>query len=114
VASPQEALKQMDVLWLPSCVEGFGLVLIEAMASGVPVVACAAGGVLDVVTDRKNGLLVPPDANIHRAFAASLRTLRDDPSLRRKLIENGLQTVREQYTWQAVLPRYREIFALPN
>ena len=34
----------MDVLWLPSRVEGFGLVLIEAMASGVPVVACEAGG----------------------------------------------------------------------
>lgn len=112
VVRPQEALRQMDVLWLPSCVEGFGLVLIEAMASGVPVVACAAGGVLDVVKDGENGLLVAADAHAHRGFAGSLRRLRDEPELRRRLIENGLRTVHERYTWDTVLPRYRGVLAL--
>ena len=78
VARPQDALCNMDVLWLPSRVEGFGLVLIEAMASGVPVVACEAGGVTDVVQQNVNGLLVSDAASQARSFAASLRTLRDD------------------------------------
>src|SRR5207253_3038834 len=55
VSSPQAALKQMDVLFLPSIGEGFGLVLIEAMASGVPVIAYARGGVTDIVQDGVNG-----------------------------------------------------------
>jgi glycosyltransferase involved in cell wall biosynthesis len=110
VVRPQEALSQMDVLWLPSVVEGFGLVLIEAMASGVPVVACAAGGVTDVVIHEQNGLL--DTATRGRVFAESLRRLRDDSNLRRNLIENGLRTVREKFSWDVVLPQYKALLGL--
>jgi glycosyltransferase involved in cell wall biosynthesis len=110
VQRPQEALAQMDVLWLPSTVEGFGLVLIEAMASGVPVVACATGGVMDIVTDEQNGLLAEC-MFAYRRFAASLHLLQD-PVLRGKLIENGLRTVRERFTWETVLPLYRLVLEL--
>ena len=58
VASPVEALKQVDILVLPSEAEGFGLVLIEAMAAGVPVVATDVAGIRDVVTHEVSGLLV--------------------------------------------------------
>ena len=103
----------MDVLWLPSRVEGFGLVLIEAMASGVPVVACEAGGVTDVVRNGESGLLVQDGAaSAAGSFAASLRTLRDDVALRHRLIENGLHTVRERFTWDVVLPQYRRLLGL--
>ena len=111
VARPQEALKQMDVLWLPSRVEGFGLVLIEAMASGVPVVAVASGGVTDIVTDEYNGLLA--DAmSPYRRFADSLHLLRNNPALRQNLIENGLRTVHERFTWQKVLSQYHQLLAI--
>jgi glycosyltransferase involved in cell wall biosynthesis len=111
VRRPQEALARMDVLWLPSSVEGFGLVLIEAMASGVPVVACGTGGVTDVVVDGENGLLA--DAMFtYRRFAASLHMLRDDVGLRERLIENGLRTVRERFTWERVLPEYRRVLGV--
>lgn len=109
---PQDALRRMDVLWLPSRVEGFGLVLIEAMASGVPVVACAAGGVLEVVEDQQNGLLVTDPIYGDRQFAASLKKLRDDVALRNRLIEGGLRTVRERFSWEVVLPQYRRLLEL--
>jgi glycosyltransferase involved in cell wall biosynthesis len=114
VTRPQDALSRMDVLWMPSAVEGFGLVLIEAMASGVPVVATGTGGVLDVVTDGENGLLADDPVWGYRTFAASLWKLRDDPGFRKQLIENGLRTVREKFTWEVVLPKYRELLQLPS
>jgi L-malate glycosyltransferase len=109
VARPQEALAQMDVLWMPSQVEGFGLVVIEAMASGVPVIAFGAGGVAEIVEQGETGLLVPHFTKPHLEFGRLLKRLRDEPDLRRRLIENGLKTVRERYTWGVVLPRYREV-----
>ncbi|HEY7118647.1 MAG TPA: glycosyltransferase family 4 protein [Tepidisphaeraceae bacterium] len=108
VPRPQDALNQIDVLWQPSTVEGFGLVLLEAMASGVPVVACAAGGVTDILTDRQNGLLINAPFSADQ-FADSLRLLRDDPALRQRLIDNARQTVRDRFTWDAILPQYRQL-----
>ena len=111
VARPQEALARMDVLWLPSYVEGFGLVVIEAMASGVPVVACPSGGVADILRDGENGLAADEMFG-YRRFAQSLTLLRDDVALRNKLIEGGLRTVREKFTWEVVLPQYRELLGI--
>jgi glycosyltransferase involved in cell wall biosynthesis len=48
----------------------------------------------------------------YRRFAASLWLLRDDPALRQRLIENGLRTVRERFTWHVVLPQYRQLLNL--
>jgi glycosyltransferase involved in cell wall biosynthesis len=56
-----QALNAADLLVLPSVGEAFGLVLVEAMACGLPVVACAAYGPAAIVADGKTGWLVPPD-----------------------------------------------------
>jgi glycosyltransferase involved in cell wall biosynthesis len=109
VARPQEALREMDVLVLPSRDEGFGLVLIEAMASGVPVIAGNAGGALDVVEHNINGILVGrPETSI----GAWAQKLHDDGELRTRLIEGGLRTVREKFTWDVVLPQYRRLLGI--
>ncbi len=112
VARPQDALSQIDVLVLPSIGEGFGLVLVEAMAAGVPLVASAAGAIPEVVRDGENGLLVPVGSDDARGFADAIRRLRGDPSLRARLIENGRRTVRERFTWGVVLPQYRTLLDL--
>lgn len=111
IGRPQEALARMDVLWLPSGVEGFGLVVIEAMASGVPVVACQVAGVADILKDGENGLAADEMFG-YRRFAHSLTLLRDDVALRNRLIEGGLRTVLEKFTWEVVLPQYREMLGI--
>ena len=85
---------------------GFGLVLIEAMAAGVPVVATDVSGVRDVVRNGETGLLVPPgDA---AALAAVIRRMIDDRSLRDRLVSAAAEDVRRRFTWDAVLLRYRD------
>ena len=109
VAKPQDALREMDVLFLPSTEEGFGLVLLEAMASGVIVIARECGGVTDVVHDGHNGLLIPRDMFDYRGLGPRIDRLVADPQLRDRLIEGGLRTARESFSWDAVIPRYRQL-----
>jgi len=107
---PDEALKQIDILVLPSEAEGFGLVLIEAMAEGVPVVATNAPGIRDVVRHDYNGLLVPIGAP--RAIAGALELLIQDAARRERLITNGRDEVRRQFTWAPILPQYLKLLDL--
>jgi glycosyltransferase involved in cell wall biosynthesis len=110
IAKPQAALETFDVLVLPSQAEGFGLVLIEAMSMGIPVVATDVPGIRDVVCDNVNGLLVPI-GNPER-IAAAVRRLSEDDALRKRLIEAGLDDVRHKYDWSVVLPQYRRLLKL--
>jgi glycosyltransferase involved in cell wall biosynthesis len=111
VTCPQDALREMDMLVLPTPYEGFGLVLIEAMASGVPVIAACKGGAVDIVQNEVNGLTVG-HRYYDREIQAAVRRLVDEPELRNRLIENGIKTVREKFTWDVVLPQYRELLGV--
>ena len=55
-----EIMSCFDIFVLPSLNEGMGRVLVEAMATGLPIVASSVGGIPDLVKDGENGLLVPP------------------------------------------------------
>jgi glycosyltransferase involved in cell wall biosynthesis len=79
--------------------EGFGLVLAEAMAAGLPVVACRAGAVPEVVADRRSGVLVAPGRPDE--LAAALETLLTDAGLREKLGQEGKRRV-EAYDLDSV------------
>ena len=76
-----------DVFCFPSTTDTFGQVLLEAGASGLPVVAAAAGGALELVAHGYTGLLVTP-ADPH-AFAGALVDLADSEPLRRRLGTGG-------------------------
>jgi glycosyltransferase involved in cell wall biosynthesis len=105
IARPQDTLATLGLLVLPSEAEGFGLVLIEAMAAGVPVVATNAPGIRDVVQNGVNGLLVP--IGDPAALADAIERIVGDSDLRQRLIAEGLRTVRERYTWDRVIPQYQ-------
>jgi glycosyltransferase involved in cell wall biosynthesis len=81
-----------DVFVLPSISEGLGLVILEALATGVPVVASKVGGIPDILIHEYNGLLVEP-RDIEGLAEAIVRILSDD-KLKRRLIEGGLAAVR--------------------
>lgn len=92
---PERYLAISDVLCLPSYREGFGTVVIEAAAMGVPTVGTRITGLSDAVIDEVTGLLVPPrDAG---ALAAALRRLIADPALRRRLGEAAHRRCVEQF-----------------
>ena len=82
------ALAEIDILVHASTIpEPFGQVVIEGMAAGVPVIASAAGGPLEIITHGVDGVLVP--MNDVGALAEQLRELADDEGMRRRLAKNG-------------------------
>ncbi len=93
------AMRLRTIFALPSTGEGFGLVFLEAMAFGKPVVGADAGGITDLIRDGSNGLLIPP--NDPDALAQGLSRLLGDEALRRKLGECGAAIVRREYQFDA-------------
>ena len=85
--NPWKFIARADVFLLTSRYEGFGNVLIEAMACGVPVVATASPGTRDIVTDEGDGLLV--DAHTPEAVAAALERVLVDRDLRARMSEHA-------------------------
>jgi len=89
--------------------ETFGLVALEAMLHGLPVVATAAGGLAELIAHGETGLLSPPGetaALIEHAVAVL-----SDPELARRLSENAAAAARRTHSWQHVLPRLLEVYA---
>ena len=111
IDGPEDALAQVGVLVLPSEAEGFGLVLIEAMAAGVPVVATRVPGIIDVVEHERTGLLVDPARP--GELAGAIRRVIDDGQLRSRLIEAGREEVRRRFSWESVLPMYEALLFAP-
>ncbi len=90
-----------DLFCLPSTrsSESFGIVNVEAMASGLPVISTRIGGIPDVVHSEENGLLVEP--NDAKGLAAAMRELHGDSSLYHNLSEGALNSI-DQYSWARI------------
>ena len=100
----ERVLNNLDVFALSSTTEGFSIACIEAMACGIPVVATRSGGPELIIEDGINGLLVPvADA---AGLAAGIATVANTPALSRRLIDAGLQRVKERYSLQIMTGAY--------
>ena len=102
------AYREARMLVLPSDYEAFGLVLLEAMAQGTPVVASRVGGIPEIVDDGRTGLLVPAEPS--PLLAEAIGRLWDDRELGRRLGEAGRTTVVPRYTWPAVASALERIY----
>ena len=96
-----------SVFVLPSRHEPFGIVNLEAMVVGKPIVATRVGGVPEIVVDERNGLLVPPENP--EALADALGKLLRDEALRARLGENG-RAMAQGFTWPRIADEYMKIY----
>jgi D-inositol-3-phosphate glycosyltransferase len=88
--------------------EGLGIVLLEAMACGKPVIAFSEGGPLDIIEDHTNGMLVPP-RNV-AGLAEAILELADKPKLRKELGANGRKTVRTSFRSELTAGKMSELY----
>jgi glycosyltransferase involved in cell wall biosynthesis len=93
-------LRSADVVACTPWYEPFGIVPLEAMACGVPVVAAAVGGIRDTVVDGVTGRLVPPKDP--GALAEAITPLLEDGQWRRALGQAGRERARARYTWDRI------------
>ena len=105
-----EYYRACDVFALPSVsrLEAFGIVALEAMASGLPVVASDIPGVREVVNDGLEGYLADPLDP--RSFAGRIDTLLSRPLTRARLARNGRARVLREFTWTKVADRVVEVY----
>ncbi len=104
-ASFWRTYQEADVAVVPSIwEEPFGLVAVEAMASGLPVVASQVGGLQRIVRDGETGILVPPADS--RALAHALRRLIADPAERQRMGTAGRALAEEEYGWDRVVRKH--------
>ena len=115
---PQDELRARmaacDCFVLPAVVdakgdtEGLGVVLLEAMSYGKPTIASAAGGIVDIVRDGRNGFLVPRgDA---AALADAIRRMMDDPAAARQMGLHGREDVAAGFSWDVIVGRLVEVY----
>jgi glycosyltransferase involved in cell wall biosynthesis len=88
-------MNAFDLSLLPSRGETFGLVVIEAMAAGVPVIATDAGGVPEIIEHKQNGILIPPGDS--DALAKAMRLMAENEPLRKEIVGQARQDTIERF-----------------
>ncbi|HEY0937058.1 MAG TPA: glycosyltransferase [Trebonia sp.] len=101
-------IRSADVVVAAPWYEPFGIVPLEAMACGIPVVASAVGGLVDSVADRQTGWLVP--ARDPGALASALDQLLANPAQRAALGAAGVERARQRYSWRRVAEQTETVY----
>ena len=113
-AELRRAYQAADAFVLPAVLdargdtEGLGVVLLEAMNYGVPVIASNIGGIVDIVVDQETGVLVPPADP--QALATALHSVLGDPARARRLGEAGQRRLAEYFSWDVILARLEAVY----
>jgi glycosyltransferase involved in cell wall biosynthesis len=105
------ALRDADVFLMSSRYEGISIAMLEAMRSGLPIVATAVGGVPEMVADERTGLLVPSEDE--QAFTAAMCRVAGDARMRREMGESARTLQACEFSLPAMLSRYQSIYNEP-
>jgi len=100
--------QKTDVLVVPSWEEPFGIVLLEAMASGIPVIATNRGGPVDIISSPLEGVLVPPRDPC--ALANAIQSFSADEERRSTIIRNARERVEKHFDIRIVVPQIEELY----
>ena len=103
-------MRVSDIFIRPSLSEGMGISFIEAMASGLPVIATEVGGIPDFLTDGVTGLFC--EVNNPRSIAEKVELLIGDETLRNTIVKNAREMVRTKYDWKFIVGDMKKVFNL--
>jgi glycosyltransferase involved in cell wall biosynthesis len=101
-------MRSSSLFVLPSLREGLSLALLEAMSSGLPVIASDTGGIPEAVTHGFNGFLVPPGDS--RRLASAVKELLEDPDAMRKMGQRGRERAEKAFTVEKMIERTRILY----
>ena len=111
-----------SIFCCPSIYEPFGIINLEAMACGTPVVGSAVGGINEVVVDGETGLLVDPQlspepphdpsspAKFEHGLANAINRLADDPALLERMSQAGRERVERHYSWRSIAQQTYDLY----
>ncbi len=103
-----EILAAIDLLAMPSIDEGLPMVMLEAMASEVPVIVTAVGEIPLVIKNGENGILIQPRNS--EELAAGIIYLKENSEIRRQIIVKGLETVKNKHSKESMTRSYAGIY----
>ncbi|MGD6991418.1 glycosyltransferase family 4 protein [Sutcliffiella horikoshii] len=101
-------LKRCDMLLVPSIYEPFGIVAIEGMAAGKPVLAARTGGLSSIIKDGESGLLFEPGDAVD--LSEKVSAILENPSLSASLGEKALNEVKQKYNWEDVRDQTEAVY----
>jgi glycosyltransferase involved in cell wall biosynthesis len=107
-SDPRALIELLDVLVVPSLTEGAPLVVLEAMAAGVPIVASAVGGIPDQIRHEGEGLLVPPGDPA--ALGDAVLKLLRDPGLARRMGASGCRKATTVFSHAEMMARTEDVY----
>lgn len=99
-------LKSCDICVFPSRYEAYGIVLLEAMAAGKPIISTRVGGIPEIIAHQKNGILVKPDSG---QLSWAMQFLLDRKDIMEHISNNNLQDVLK-YSWKEISYRYYDLY----
>lgn len=109
---PKEDLKHFyvaaDFFVLPSLAEGLPLVVLEALATGTPIIASKVAGIPDIIQEGYNGLIVPPkDVEL---LAVAIQKLAHTPDIQKKMGAHARQTVSQEFSWKSIAKEVLRVY----
>jgi len=103
-----QLMQLMDIFVLPSLAEGISNTVLEAMATGLPIIATNVGGNPELISDGENGRLITVDDD--QCLAETIGDLIDDSEVRSQMGQNGLNRVRSTFNWPKTVNEYLSVY----